>query len=333
MKMKAIVINEPGPAENFKFQEVEKPTLRDSHLLIEVKATSVNPIDTKIRGKLLPFSPDYPAILHVDFAGIVKEIPPDVTGFKVGDAVYGVGGGIKGTIGGALAEFLLVDAKLVAPMPKNLSFAEAAALPLVAITAWEALVDKLKITSGSTLLIHGGLGGVGHIALQLGKYFGAIIHTTVSSESDNVILKQLGADYIINYKNSSVEDYVKNLTAGRGFDFIFDTVGGNNLEKSFEAARLNGSIACIATGGAHDLTRMYARGLSLHSVLMLIPLMTGIGRDHYGKILFEITKIVEANKIKPLLHDRVFNWKEVALAHNILESKKHKGKIVLMIED
>lgn len=332
MKMNAMIMTEPGPAENFKFQEVEKPSLRPGHLLVEVKATSVNPIDTKVRGKLLPFSPEYPAILHVDFAGFVKEVSPDVTGFKIGDSVYGVGGGIKGTVGGALAQYLLVDAQLVALMPNNLSFAEAAALPLVSITAWEALLDKLKITSGETLLVHGGLGGVGHIAAQLGKHIGTIVHTTVSSGEDGELSKKFGADYAINYKTISVEEYVKTYTANRGFDFIFDTVGGGNLEKSFEAAKWNGSIACIATGGNHDLTRMYSRGLSLHSILTLIPLMTGIGRDHYGKILFEIKKLVETKKIKPLLHDKIFNWKEISFAHKLLESGGQKGKIVLMIE-
>nr|MBA2727889.1 zinc-binding dehydrogenase [Parachlamydiaceae bacterium] len=274
MKMQAMIINEPGPAENFELKDVDKPQLRLHHILVEVRATSVNPVDTKVRGKQLPFSPEYPAILHVDFAGVVAEVPSDVKGFKVGDFVYGVGGGIKGTIGGALAQYLLVDADLVSLMPTNLSFVEAASLPLVSITAWEALLDKLKITSGKTLLVHGGLGGVGHIAAQLGKHFGAIVHTTVSNDHDAEISKKFGADYSINYKNTPPEEFVKAFTANEGFDFVFDTVGGINLEKSFQATRLNGSVACIATGGNHDLTLMYAKGLSLHSVLMLIPLIT-----------------------------------------------------------
>ena len=330
--MKAMVINEPGPAENFELKEVDKPQLRPHHLLIEVRATSVNPIDTKVRGKKLPFSPEYPAILHVDFAGIVREVPPDVTNFQVGDSVYGVGGGIKGTIGGALAQYLLVDASLVALMPTNLSFAEAASLPLTAITAWEALCDKLKLSSGQTLLVHGGLGGVGHIAAQLGKHLGASVHTTVSSDEDAELSKNLGTDYTINYKTTSPAEYMERFTANRGFDFVFDTVGGTNLEKSFEVTRLNGSIACIATGGNHDLTLMYSKGLSLHSVLMLIPLITGIGRDHYGKILFEIKKLVEAEKIKPFIHKEIFNWKQASLAHKLVESGAQKGKVVLLIE-
>lgn len=332
MKMQAMIIDEPGPAENFHLKEVEKPQARTRHLLIEVRATSVNPIDVKIRGKKLPFSPEYPAILHVDFAGVVAEVPPDVSEFKTGDFVYGVGGGIKGMIGGALAQYLLVDVELVSLMPKNLSFGEAASLPLVSITAWEALFDKLKITSGQTLLVHAGLGGVGHIAAQLGKHIGAIVHTTISDDRDAELSRTLGADYTINYKNNTTEEYIEKYTAGKGFDFVFDTVGGDNIEKSFQATRPNGSLASIATGGNHDLTLMYMKGLSLHSVLMLIPLITGIGRDHYGKILFEIKRLVEAGKIKPLVHKEIFNWKHVSLAHRLVESKKHKGKVVVLIE-
>ncbi|MEI8124497.1 MAG: zinc-dependent alcohol dehydrogenase family protein [Parachlamydiaceae bacterium] len=332
MKMEAMVLSEPGPAENFELKQVEKPQLRSHHLLIEVRATSVNPIDVKIRAKTLPFSQEYPAILHVDFAGIVAEVPPDVSNFKVGDSVYGLGGGIKGMIGGALAQYLLVDAQLVSLMPTNLSFAEAAALPLVSITAWEALFDKLKIASGQTLLIHAGLGGVGHLAAQLGKHAGAVVHTTISNDEDAELSRTLGADYTINYKTTSVEEYIEKFTGNKGFDFVFDTVGGSNLEKSFQAARLNGSVASIATGGSHDLTLMYSKGLSLHSVLMLIPLITGIGRDHYGRILFEIKKLVESGKIKPLIDKKIFNWKQVSLAHKLLESKEHKGKIVLLVE-
>lgn len=332
MKMKAMIINEPGPAENFQLQEVDKPQLRAGHLIIEIRATSVNPIDTKVRAKQLPFSPDYPAILHVDFAGVVAEVAPDVTDFKIGDLVYGVGGGIKGTLGGALAEYLLVDADLVASIPLNLSFAEAASLPLVCITAWEALVDKLKIFSGQTLLVHGGVGGVGHIAAQLGKHFGTIVHTTVSNDKDAELSKAFGANHAINYKSHSPSEYIEKYTASKGFDFVFDTIGGTNLETSFQAARLNGSIASIATGGNHDLSLMYVKGLSLHSVLMLIPLMTGIGRKHYGKILYEIKKLVEAGKIKPLIHKEIFNWKQISLAHKLVESKEHKGKVVIVIE-
>jgi NADPH:quinone reductase len=329
MKMKAMLVQKPGPASAFELAEVDVPEIRPGHVLVKVKATSVNPIDMKVRAKELPFSPPFPAILHGDFSGVIAEVASDVKGFKTGDKVYGCGGGIKGTIGGALAEYLLVDAGLTSPMASNLSFAEAAALPLVSITAWEALLDKLKLQSGDTILVHGGVGGVGHIAAQLAKHVGAIVHTTVSNDADAALSKELGSDYPINYKTSTVAQYVEKYTNGRGFDFVFDTVGGPNLANSFQAARLNGSIACIATGGSHDLTTMYVKGINLHSVLMLIPLITGQGRDHYGKILFETKKLVEQGRIKPLVHPEIFNWKDISKAHALIESGGQKGKIVV----
>ncbi len=329
--MNAMVVKSPGAADVFELCQVDVPEMRPGHILVTVKATSVNPIDAKIRSKQLPFSPEYPAILHVDFAGVVAAVSPDVKTFKVGDEVYGVGGGIKGMVGGALAESLLVDAQLVSLKPTNLSFAEAATLPLVAITSWEALLDKMNLRSGDTILVHGGLGGVGHVAAQLAKHIGAIVHTTVSKDEDKETSKSYGADYPINYKSTTAAGYVEKYTAGRGFDCIFDTVGGANLQNSFQAARYNGSIACIATGGNHDLTLMYAKGISLHSVLMLIPLMTGQKRDHYGKILFEVKKLVEAGKIKPLIHSEVFDWKQVSKAHALLESGQNRGKIAIKV--
>lgn len=331
MKMKAMIVKHPGPADVFEEVEVDMPMMRPGHILVNVKATSVNPVDVKIRSKASPFSPEYPAILHVDFAGVVAEVAADVKHFKVGAKVYGVGGGVKGMRGGALAKSLLVDAQLASLMPENLSFTEAATLPLVSITAWEALLDKMQIRPGASLLIHGGLGGVGHIAAQLGKQMGAIVHATVSSDEAKAISKEFGSDYPINYKTTSVTDYVEIYTAGRGFDYVFDTVGGPNLEASFQSARLNGSVACIATGGNHDLSLMYSKGLTLHSVLMLIPLITGSNRDHYGKILFEIKKMVEAKKIKPLIHPELFDWSQIAKAHALQEGGHHQGKIAVAI--
>lgn len=331
MKMKAMIVQKPGAADSFQMQEVPVPEMRPGHVLVRMKATSVNPIDMKVRSMNLPFNPPFPAILHGDFAGIVEQVAPDVKGFKTGDKVYGCGGGIKGTVGGALAEFLLVDAALTSLAPEKLSFAECAALPLVTITSWEALLDKMRIVPGSSVLIHGGVGGVGHIAAQIAKAFGAVVHTTVSSDTDAATSKDLGSDFPINYKTTTVDQYVTKYTGGRGFDFIFDTVGGPNLEASIQAARLNGSVACIATGGNHDLTTMYVKGVSLHSVIMLIPLMTGQGRAHYGNLLFEAKKLADQGRLRPLLHKEVFNWKDIGKAHALIESGKQRGKIVVEI--
>jgi NADPH2:quinone reductase len=299
--------------------------------VVKVQATSVNPIDAKLRQRELPFSRGLPTVLHGDFAGVVVEVGARVSKFSVGDEVYGCCGSVAGTDGGALAEFMLVDEQLTSLKPKNLSFVEAAALPLVAITAWEALFDKLHIRSGSTVLIHAGLGGVGHIAAQLARFAGAIVHTTVGSDEAIPESKRFGAHTASNYKTTQAADYTKQQTGGRGFDYVFDTVGGPNLQNSFAAARYNGSIACIATGGQHDLTTMYLKGQSLHSVLMLIPLITGEGRAHYGDILFQVKKLVEDGYVKPLLHKEVFSLDKISQAHALLESGKQQGKIAVQI--
>lgn len=330
--MKAIRLQAHGDPESLKFEEIPKPEVQPGHLVVAVKATSVNPIDAKVRARALPFSQPLPATLHGDFAGVVTEVGLGASGFVVGDRVYGCAGGILGTPGGALAEFMLVDANLAAPMPAGMDFEEAAALPLVALTSWEALVEKLQVKAGSTLLVHGGMGGVGHIAAQLGKALGAKVHTTVGNDEAAELSRQYGADFAISYKTQTPQQYSAQYTDGRGFDFIFDTVGGPNLQNSFQALKYNGAIACSATGGSHDLTPLYVKGGSILSVLMLIPMITGEDRLRHGNILREISKLVEDGKLKPYVHPERFSWREIASAHRLLESGKQRGKIVVRID-
>lgn len=171
--MKAQIIEKFGEATEFKVVDLPIPEVIPHHVLIRVLATSVNPVDYKIRGGIVPdIAPDFPAVLHGDVAGIIEKVGEGVNNFQPGDEVYGCAGGVKG-MGGALAEYMLADAALIAKKPKSLNMRETAALPLVAITAWEGLIEKAQIQSGQTILIYGGTGGVGHIALQLAKSCGA----------------------------------------------------------------------------------------------------------------------------------------------------------------
>ncbi len=260
--MKAQIIHSFGDSSVFQLEEVAKPKLLPGHVLIHVKATSVNPIDTKMRsGAVSSVAPEFPAILHGDVAGIVIEVGEGVSKFKTGDEVYGCAGGFKET-GGALAEFMLADARLIAHKPKNVTMEEAAALPLVAITAWESLFDRANIKSGQNVLIHGATGGVGHVAIQLAKWAGANVFTTASQQNKMEIAHRLGADVAINYKEESVQEYVQKHTNGNGFGVIFDTVGGKNLDNSFEAAAVNGTVVTIAARSTHDLSPLHAKGLS-----------------------------------------------------------------------
>ncbi|MDP9739106.1 UNVERIFIED_ORG: NADPH2:quinone reductase [Bacillus sp. B2I3] len=327
--MKAQIIQSFGDPSVFQLEEVSKPELKPGHVLIQVKASSVNPIDTKVRAGAVPaVAPEFPAVLHGDVAGLVSAVGEEVTEFKVGDEVFGCAGGFKGT-GGALAEFMLADADLLAHKPKNLTMEEAAALPLVAITAWEALFNRAHLVPGQDILIHAATGGVGHIAIQLAKWQGATVYTTASSQEKLEIGTRLGADVTINYREESVHDYVQKYTDGKGFDVVFDTVGGENLDRSFEAAAVHGTVAAIAARSTHDLSPVHSKGLSLHVTFMLLKILNKDMHKQYGEILKKVAKVVEEGKLRPLVDPNMFTFDEVSKAHEYMESGKAIGKIVL----
>lgn len=323
--MKAMIIKEIGASDVFQLVEKAKPTLKSGHMVVEVKATSVNPLDTMLRSIELPWSANLPEVLHGDVAGIVVEVSEDVANFNVGDEVYGMAGGING-VDGALAEFMLVDARLMALKPKTLTMKQAAALPLVAITSYEALVHKMNVQAGDNVLIHGATGGVGHIAVQLAKVLGATV-TSTHSPANAELAKTLGADNLVDFTTATVADYVQAHTGGTGFDKIFDTVAGDNIQKSFEAAKYNGHVATILP--IENVLQVALKSLSFHSVLMLIPLCHGINHESHGRILTEIATLVDAGKITPIIDDSNFSIWEVAQAHDHLGSGKAVGKITL----
>ncbi len=328
--MKAQLIKQFGGTHVFELSEIPKPQLKEGHVLIKVHATSVNQIDCKIRGGALSaIAPDFPAILHGDVAGVIEAVSPELKNFRIGDEVYGCVGGLKGS-GGALAEFVLADAKLIAKKPASLSMLEAAALPLVSITAWEALFEKAHLTKENTVLIHGAVGGVGHIAVQLAKYCAAKVYATVRKQEDFSLAKSLGADEVIN-ADEDVESYVNRLTQGRGFDVVFDTVGGLNLDKSLSAASVDGIVVTTAARSTHDLTPMHNKALSLSAVFMLLPILKNHKRERHGKILAEIAKMVDQGKLKPLLDPHKFTLATVGDAHALLESGKACGKVVVAV--
>lgn len=327
--MEAYVIRRFGDPSVFEKADVATPQPYPGQVLIEVKATSVNPLDCKIRqGKLAAIAPEFPAVLHGDVSGVIREMGDKVAGFNIGDEVYACAGGVMGT-GGALAKYILADADLVAHKPKNISHREAAALPLVSITAWTGLIDKAQVKTGQSVLVLGGTGGVGHIGIQLAKAAGATVYASCSSDSKAAMVKDLGADFAINYTDKSVEDYVEEFTEGKGFDVVFDTVGGDNLQNAFKAAALNGKVVCVSTRTQQDLSLMHSKGLSLHVVFMLIPLLHQQGRAHHGDILTQIAKMVEQSKLSPMLDDSHYKIADVAKAHARMEAGKHAGKIVL----
>jgi NADPH2:quinone reductase len=330
--MKAHVINRYGDTSVFEIREVPKPALKPGHALVRVMATSVNPLDIKLRSGLLPdITPEFPSILHSDIAGIIEEVAPDVTSLQAGDHIFGCAGGVKGE-GGALAEFMLVDVRLIAKKPASLSMSEAAALPLVSITAWEALFEKIKLAPGQNILIHGGTGGVGHIGIQLAKWAGANVYATVSSDEKGAIARALGADEIINYRTESVKDYVNRLTNGKGFDVVFDTVGGINIDNSIAAVAQYGDVVSILTLSTHDLSNLHLKSANFHAVFMLLPLLYNVQRERHGEILSRISHLVEEGRLQPLINPEQFSFDEIGKAHALLESGKATGKIVITRE-
>ncbi|OIQ46840.1 MAG: quinone oxidoreductase [Gammaproteobacteria bacterium MedPE] len=325
--MKAMVIDNIGSTDVFRLAEKAKPVVKAGHMVVEVKATSVNPIDTMLRSVELPWSANLPDVLHGDVAGIVTEIGEHVTDFNVGDEVYGMAGGING-VDGALAEYMLVDARLMAQKPKTLTMKQAAALPLVSITSYEALVDKMNVKAGDNVLIHGATGGVGHIAIQLAKTLGANV-TATYSPANEALANSMGADNLVDYTIEEVDSYVVKYTNGIGFDKVFDTVAGDNIQKSFEAVKFNGHVSTILP--IEDPLQVALKGLSFHSVLMLIPLFHGVNYESHGRILTKIAALVDEGKIKPLIDESDYSIWEVAKAHAHLSSGQAVGKITLTI--
>jgi NADPH2:quinone reductase len=328
--MKAMVIREFGGPEVFELQEIPVPEIKPGHVLVKVEASSVNPVDTKIRkGLLAAIAPEAPTVLGCDLAGSVVAVGDGVLDFQIGDAIFACAAGVKGC-GGALAEFALCDARLCAPKPATLDWAAAAALPLVSITAWEALFDRGQLKPGQRALIHAGTGGVGHIATQLAVSAGARVFATVSTQEKADIVRKWEAEPIF-YKEKSVTEYVNACTGGTGFEFVLDTVGGENVATSFAAAAVSGTVVSISTRTTADLSPLHAKGLSLHVVFMLIPMLYNRGneRSRQGEILRELAALVDAGKVAPLLDSEKFSFTQAAAAHARLESGQAIGKVVL----
>jgi NADPH2:quinone reductase len=332
--MKAFAVSSYGPASPFVEIDLPDPGPAPGRVVIEVAASSVNPVDTKIRAGGRDMCPPLPAVLHMDVAGTVVAVGGDVRNFRAGDEVFGCAGGLRTVSGevlqGALADYMVADARLIARKPESLDLVEAAALPLVAITAWEGLCDRARVGPGDRVLVHGGAGGVGHVAIQIAAACGAIVDATVSSDRKAGLARELGAAEVIRYRDEAVDDYVQRLTTGLGYDVVLDTVGGPNLETSMAATRVGGQTVTILAGGEHDLTGMHARGLTLAAVFMLLPMLHDFGRERHGEILGRVAALVDHGRLRPLIDPRRHPFAEAHEAHRRLEAGDAVGKIVLI---
>jgi NADPH2:quinone reductase len=324
--MKALVLEKTG--ELLRTREVPRPSPGPGHVLVRVAAGSVNPLDVKIRdGKAAHAEVVPPAILGIDLAGVVTEVGPGVTRFAPGDEVYGMAGGVGG-VPGALAEYAAADADLLAHKPAALSMVQAAALPLSVITAWEGLIDRADVRPGHRVLIHGGAGGVGHVAVQLALSRGATVFATGSGRSLEIIAG-LGA-HPLDRTTTTPAQQVEQATGGEGFDIIFDTAGGATLDSAFASVRrYTGHVVSILGWGTHSLAPLSFRGATYSGVFTLLPLLTGEGRPHHGEILTEAATLADAGALTPIVHPQVYDWDTSTEAYATVDSGAARGKVVL----
>jgi NADPH:quinone reductase-like Zn-dependent oxidoreductase len=310
--MKAVVIHEYGGPDVLKYEDIPRPEPKDDQLLIRVIAAGVNPVDGMIRSGMFDRegSRAFPIILGGDVAGVVEKVGSKVTKLKAGDPMFAY---VSLDNSGGYAQYALVPEREAAPKPKSLTYVEAAAVPIVAMTAWQALVDTAKLSAGQTVLIHGGSGGVGSFAIQIAKARGAKVIATASTANQD-FLKQLGADVAIDYTKQKFEDVAKDV------DVVLDSIGGDTLARSYGVVKTGGIIVSIvARLNESELEKHGIRGAAL-SV------------EPNSEELAEIGKLIDDRKIKVTV-SQTFPLSEAMKAQEQVATGHTRGKIVLKIAD
>ena len=322
--MRAAILEKHGAP--FRLMDIPRPVPGPGQVLVRIVASGVNPLDTKIHEGLAQHARHpLPAILGLDLAGVVEQVGAEVDGFGPGDDVFGMTGGVGG-LQGSLAEYAAVDARLLARKPANLTHREAAALPLVFITAWEGLVDRAGLVEGETVLVLGGGGGVGRSTIQLARALGAEVFATDRPERADAI-ERLGAVAID--RAEPIESVVQRLTGGRGFDLVYDTVGGAVLDSAFHAVRQHGRVVSALGWGTHALAPLSFRGASYSGVFTLAPLLSGEGRARFGAVLRRAAQLVEAGQVHVKLDPRRYELSTLCEAYRRLKAGAAEGKLVI----
>lgn len=314
--MKALVLKQFGSTENFSMEEISEPQVGKGEVLIQVKAIGINPVDVKTRaggGQAAQYKENQPIIIGWDVAGIVTKAADDITGFAVGDEVFGTIN-FPGT-GGAYAQYALCPAAQIAKKPANISFEEAAASTLSALTAWQALVDTGHIKKGDQVLIHGGAGGVGNYAIQIARHIGCHVITTAGT-GDMDFVKSIGADEVIDYKNQKFEEMVKDL------DFILDTVGGENFVRSLQVLKPDGIIVLLPSNKKEEADKA-AREHHIKNYRHILMHSDGEDMQHIAAMLTDGSLKVHI--------DKTFPFNQIPQAHQEMENGKVKGKIVITV--
>lgn len=324
----------PGGPEVLNLQDLPDPVLsKDTDILVRLKAAGINPVDIKMRVKPSGYPAPLPPVLGCDGAGVVEAVGQAVKDFRPGDQVFYCQAPHHDRLG-SYAEYALVDHRLAARKPKRLSFTQAAAAPLVLITAWEALHDRVAVKSWHKLVVHAGAGGVGHVAIQLARIAGAEVCTTVGSADKAKFARSLGANHTINYRDENFVRAILDWTNGKGVDIAFDTVGGKTLADTFAAVCFYGDVVTLLQPGPEvDWSVPRLRNQRLALEIMLTPVFYGLtdAMAHQGGILRRGAELFEAGELR--LHvDTTFPLERAAEAHALVASGKTKGKIVLTVE-
>jgi NADPH:quinone reductase-like Zn-dependent oxidoreductase len=335
--MKAVLCEQYGGPEVLQIaDDLPTPSLGPNGVLVRVMAASVNPVDCKLRkGLLEAIRPvRFPAIWGSDLSGIVAEVGPAVTLFKPGDEVYGFKDGYVGkTFRGTYTEFTAAPEKSLSAKPKNLSHEQAAAVPAVALTAWQALLSRGKLKQGQRVLIHGGAGGVGVMAIQIAKTFGAYVAATASARNQD-LLRELGADLAIDYAREKVD------TIRPKFDLVLDCVGNSVWASSLRALRFGGRLVTLTMDIPHEpagklkfLSTVIA-GLAAGSVRALLSgkRLVMVRIKPRGGDLEKIGVLIEAGKIRPVI-EKVFPLEQIAEAHRLSETGHVRGKLVVRVSE
>lgn len=326
--MRAIVIHAHGGADELRLEEQPKPEPGEFDLLVEVHATSVNPVDVKIRENARG-NRKMPLTLGYDVSGVVVACGSRVVGWKPGDAVYGCPN-LFGN--GANAEYALLDARAAGPKPQSVDHATAAVLPLVSLTAWEALHDRARLQAGQDLLIHAGAGGVGHIAVQLAHLHGCRVITTAGRpESIAFCRETLGADEVIDYKEQDFVARVTELSGGAGLPVVFDTVGETTFQRSIECVAPGGQLVTILGSSAGDMGAILLyRSITVHHEFMGARVAYGNAPERQGAILRGIARLVDRGLLKPHVSKRL-PLERVAEGHHQIETGHTLGKIAITV--
>jgi len=333
--MQAIVMTRPGGPEVLELRSLPLSELPSAqHVRVRLRAAGVNPVDTKLRANGTYYPDRLPTILGCDGAGVVETVGDKVRRFRPGDKVYFCSGGIGGEPGN-YATYNSVHEDYVARMPANLDFTEAAAVPLVLITAWEALYDRARLQPAERVLIHAAAGGVGHVAVQLARHTLARVAATVGDADKAVFVRALGAERIIEYKKEDFVQAALDWTGGAGVDLSFDTVGGETFCQSFAATRVYGQVVTLLQMAcdANAMKTARTRNQGIHYELMLTPMSLGMhaARVQQREILEAGAQLIEAGKLAVHV-SAVLPLARAAEAHRHIGAGHTTGKIVLQME-